>query len=332
MTNPMTELKHRFVETNGIRMHIAEQGQGPCVLLCHGFPETWYSWRHQLPALADAGFHAIAPDLRGYGDTAQPLEIDQYSIFHLVGDMVGLLDALQADDAVIVGNDWGATLAWQAALMRPDRFRAVAAFGVPMMGRPPMPPSKLFPRTNEMLFYTLYFQTPGIAEKEFERDARVTLRKLFFAASGDAGPRKVGDDTPNPFGMVSVSRGLLAPLPEPASLPSWLMKADLDIVAEAFAKSGFNGGLNFYRNMDRNWELQSSLNGLKVMQPALYLVGERDVGLSIPGMREIIAAMPHLVPMLKETIFIPEGGHWIQQEKPAEINLALLSFLKGLSM
>ncbi len=323
-------MKHGIVSTNGINMHVAEQGEGPVVLLCHGFPETWYSWRHQLSALAEAGFHSIAPDLRGYGKTQQPEKIDQYTLFHLVGDMVGLLDILDIEKAVIVGNDWGATLAWQAALLRPDRFRAVVALGVPLMGQPPVPPTQIFPQTADELFYTLYFQTPGVAEKEFEQDVRLTLRKLLFAASGDAGPRRQNDGTPNPFGMVSRSAGLLTALPNPQQLPSWLSESDLNVYTGAFTESGFRGGLNFYRNLDRNWELQPCLVGLKVEVPALYMVGQRDVGLSIPGMEQIIAEMPNLAPKLTQTIRVPESGHWLQQEDPQEVSKALISFLQHL--
>jgi len=218
----MTDLRHRLVEVNGLKMHLAEQGEGPLVLLCHGFPETWYSWRHQLPCLAEAGFRAVAPDLRGYGGTDRPEGIDHYTILDLVGDIVGLLEVLNVDEAFIVGSDWGATIAWHAALLRPDLFRGMVALGVPMMGQPPVPPTSIFPQTTEELFYSLYFQIAGLAEEEFEQDGRLTLRKILFSASGDSGPRKENHGTPNPFGMVSRKSGLLAPLPDPASLPSWL--------------------------------------------------------------------------------------------------------------
>ena len=329
----MNEPTHRTVEANGLRTSLAEQGTGPLVLLCHGFPETSYAWRHQLAALAEAGYHAVAPDLRGHGGTERPEQVDQYTLWHLVGDLVGLLDALGVETAaMIVGNDWGATLAWQAALVRPDRFRAVAAFGVPMMAPPPVPPTRVFPRTEDARFYTLYFQEPGLAEAEFEADVRLTLRKLLFAASGEAGPRREGNGTPNPFGMVSRRAGLLAPLPVPDTLPAWLTEADLDEYVRAFTTSGFRGGLNFYRNLDRNWELQRALAGLKVTVPALYLVGERDPGRAMPGMQETIAAMPTLVPELRGSEVITACGHWAPQERPCEVNAALLSFLRdGLS-
>src|SRR5580692_310390 len=179
------QLQHRTIDTNGIRMHIAEAGTGPLVVLCHGFPESWYSWRHQLGALAAAGFRAVAPDMRGYGQTARPDEIDQYTLLHLVGDMVGLLDALGASTAVITGHDWGGPVAWHAALLRPDRFRAVIGLSVPYRPRGQVRPTTVMPQTDDALFYQLYFQKPGVAEAEFERDPRLTLRQILYSVSGD---------------------------------------------------------------------------------------------------------------------------------------------------
>jgi pimeloyl-ACP methyl ester carboxylesterase len=324
------EISQKMLDVNDIRMHVAEQGDGPAVLFCHGFPESWYSWRHQMAALSESGYRAIAPDLRGCGQTTQPLEIDKYTILHLVGDMVCLLDALKIETAVIVGSDWGATIAWHAALLRPDRFRAVVALAVPMMGQPPVPPTKIFPQTEESLFYTLYFQTPGIAEAEFERDVCLTLRRLLFAASGEAGARQQGDDTPNPFGMVSRDRGLLADLPDPNMLPSWLTQVDLDVFVDSFSSSGFRGALNYYRNLDRNRELLAPFNKLQVLVPALFLIGERDSGLTIPGMDNMISEMTNLVPLLRESVVLPATGHWAQQERPHLLNSALVSFLQTL--
>jgi pimeloyl-ACP methyl ester carboxylesterase len=324
------DITHKMLDVNDIRMHVAEQGRGPAVLFCHGFPESWYSWRHQMSALSESGYRAIAADLRGYDQTTQPVEIDQYTILDSVGDMVCLLDALKIDTAVIGGSDWGATVAWHAALLRPDRFTAVAALAVPMMGQPPAPPTKIFPQTENSLFYTLYFQTPGIAEAEFERDVCLTLRKLLFAASGEAGARHQGDATPNPFGMVSRDRGLLADLPDPNTLPSWLTQADLDVFVDAFSSSGFRGALNYYRNLDRNQELLAPFNKVQVLVPALFLTGERDSGLAIPGMDKIISEMINLVPFLRERVVLPATGHWAQQEQPHLVNSALVSFLETL--
>lgn len=318
----------RFIETGTIRMHVTEAGKGPLVLLCHGFPETSHAWRHQLPALAAAGFRAVAPDLRGYGFSDSPQAVDEFTVFHLVGDMVALLDALGEETAVIVGNDWGATVAWQAALMRPDRFRKIIAMGVPMMERPPVPPTQLFPRTAEELLYVLYFQEPGMAERELEEDVRTTLRKILFAASGEAGPRREGDGTPNPFGMVSRRSGLLASLPNPAEMPVWLTAADLERMVEAFTHSGFRGSLNYYRNLDRNWQLQASLEGRRIEVPALFLAGERDPGLAMPGMQEIVAGMGELVPGLVKTVVVPGCGHWLPQERPELVSRAIIDFAR----
>lgn len=322
-------MRETLIETRTISMSLIEAGEGPLVLFCHGFPEGKRAWRHQVAALAAAGYRAVAPDMRGYGGSDAPARQDQYTVVHAVGDMVALMDALGEERAVIVGHDWGATVAWQAALMRPDRFRAVAALGVPMMGLPPLPPSRIFPQSEEALFYTLYFNEPGVADAEFARDPRLTLVRILHAASGEAGPRLQGDGTPNPFGMVRRAAGLLADLPEPAALPAWLPEEELDLLAEAFAASGFTGALNWYRNLDRNFELQQAMAGARVAVPALFLTGERDTGLAIPGMTDIIAAMPALVPDLRGSEVIPGAGHWLQQERPEAVTDALLGFLKG---
>jgi pimeloyl-ACP methyl ester carboxylesterase len=318
------------IDVHGNRLSCLHAGEGPAVVLCHGFPETAYAWRHQIAALAAAGYRAIAPDLRGYGDSFQPLDAADYTLFDVAGDIVGLLDALPIDRAVVVGNDWGATLAWQLAQLRPDRVAGVAAFGVPMMGRAPMPPTGLFPQSADTLFYTLYFQVPGVAEREFEADVRTTLTKLYANAAGEAGPRAPDDGTPNPFGMVSRADGLLAGLPLPASLPGWLTEADLDAYVASYETSGFRGGLNWYRNLDRNWALQAALDGVKVTVPALYAVGARDTGLSMPGMDAIIAAMPTLVPDLRGSHMVPDAGHWLPQERPDAVNALLLPFIRRL--
>ena len=247
----MTEFNQRTIESNGLRVHLTEAGSGPLVVLCHGFPESWYSWRHQLRALAEAGFHAVAPDMRGYGRTDAPVEIEKYTVLHMVGDMVGLLDALGAERAVIAGHDWGAPIAWYSALLRADRFRAVIGLSVPYWPRGPVQPTTLMPQNDDALFYQLYFQKPRVAEAEFESDPRTAIRNLLYAASGDA-PRGESRGA-LPLGMVPRRGGFLSNLQAPASLPNWLTEADLDFYAAEFARTGFRGGLNWYRNIDRNW-------------------------------------------------------------------------------
>ena len=325
----MLELKHRFVETNGIRMHIAECGTGPLVVLCHGFPESWYSWRYQLQALAEAGFHVVAPDMRGYGQTDRPDAIDQYTLLHLTGDMVGLLDALNAEKAVIAGHDWGAPVAWHCALLRPDRFRAVIALSVPFWSRLPIPPTSLMPQTEDALFYQLYFQAPGVAEAEFEHDVRRSIRSMLSSASGHA-PRRQNDDIPRNVGMVPRQGGFLSHLADPASLPPWLTEADVDFYTTEFTRTGFRGGLNRYRNIDRSWELLASFAGSRVSVPALYIAGDRDLVLAFRGMDQIIANLAHFVPQLRRTLILPGCGHWTQQERPLEVNNAMIGFLQQL--
>jgi pimeloyl-ACP methyl ester carboxylesterase len=307
---------HRFVTANRIRIHLAEQGQGPLVVLCHGFPESWYSWRHQLNALADAGFHAVAPDMRGYGQTDRPEDIDRYTLMHLVGDMVGVVDALRVDSAVIAGHDWGATVAWHAALLRPDRFRAVIAMSVPFRPRGTVRPTSAMPQTDDALYYQLYFQKPGVAEAELERDVRDTFRRLFSATvCPEAWPRNGGWLT----GRVVAS-----------SFPSWLTEADLEFYAAEFARTGFRGGLNWYRNLDRNWELLAPYAGMRVSVPALFVAGDRDPVLSFPEMNAAVKDLPHSVHRLRKTITLPGCGHRTQQERPREVSAAMIEFLKTL--
>jgi pimeloyl-ACP methyl ester carboxylesterase len=323
----MGAIQHRTVDTNGIRMSIAEQGVGPTVVLCHGFPESWYSWRHQLTTLADAGYHAVAPDMRGYGGTDRPDAIEQYTLLHLVGDMVGLLDALGVASAVIAGHDWGAPVAWHAALLRPDRFRAVIGLSVPFWPRGSIRPTTAMPQTDDAHFYQLYFQAPGVAEAELERDVRATMRRILYWASGDA---PSGATASGPVGMVPRQGGLLSGLPDPSTLPPWLTEADLDLYTAEFTRTGFRSGLNWYRNIDRSWELLAPFAGARVTVPALYIAGDRDLVVAFPGMDRLIPNLTRLVPDLRKTIMLPGCGHWTQQERPQEVNAAVLEFLASL--
>jgi len=329
----MSETTQRMIESNGIRLNIAEQGKGPLVLLCHGFPESWYSWRHQIEALAAAGFRAVAPDMRGYGKSDAPEAIDQYTIFHLVGDLVGLLDALEAPTAVIVGHDWGASIAWQAARLRPDRFRAVAALSVPFRPRGPVRPTSVMPQTADAQFYMLYFQNPGVAEAELERDPRATVRNMLYGASGDGAAARAAaassGASPN-LGMVPKGGGFLRGSGAPATLPAWLSEADIDFYAGEFKRSGFRGGLNYYRNIDRNWELTAAFADVKVTVPALYVAGDRDMVVSFPGTDQLLANLKQFVPALRNIQMLPGCGHWTQQERPGEVSAAIIDFVRGL--
>jgi pimeloyl-ACP methyl ester carboxylesterase len=309
----------RVIESNGIRLNIAEQGNGPLVLLCHGFPESWYSWRHQIGALAAAGFRAVAPDMRGYGKSDAPEAIDQYTIFHLVGDLVGLLDALEAKTAVIVGHDWGAGIAWQAARLRPDRFRAVAALSVPFRPRSPARPTSVMPQTANAQFYQLYYQEAGVAEAELERDPRISVRNMLYWASGEGAAAiraaAATSGTAPDIGMVPRGGGMLRGLGAPATLPAWLSEADVDFYAEEFKRSGFRGPLNYYRNVDRNWELMAAFADVLVTVPALYVAGDRDMVVSFPGTNQLLANLKHFVPALRNIQMLAGCGHWTQQER-----------------
>lgn len=326
----MFDPKHYIVESNGIRIHVAEQGDGPVVLFCHGFPETWYSWRHQLPALAEAGFRAVAPDMRGYGETESPTAIDQYTLLHLVGDMVSLLDALHVEKAVIVGHDWGAPVAWHAALLRPDRFRGVVGLSVPFLPLGQVYTSSQLPETEDAIFYQAYFQAPGVAEADMEHDIRLSVRSVLYTLSGDFPVPQATPGAPR-VGMIPKQGGMLATRINPASLPPWISEAEANVYVEQFSKSGYRGGLNWYRNIDRNRELLSAFNGLTVNVPALYAAGDRDVVLAFQGMDDVIAALSRNVPLLQQTVLFPGCGHWTQQERPNEVNTVLLEFLKAIA-
>ena len=319
----MAEIKHRSVRTIGITMHLAEQGEGPLVVLCHGFPEFWYSWRHQLPALAAAGFHAVAPDQRGYGRTDRPEPIEAYDLFQLTGDIVGLVQALGQEQAVIVGHDWGAPVAWFCGLLRPDVFRAVGLLSVPYHPRDNVRPTdRMRALAGENQFYQLYFQEPGKAEAELEADTRRSVRMFLYSASGDPPPEKRWRF------LFGKGETLLSIGWEPDTLPAWLTEQDVEAFAAEFTRTGFRGGLNWYRNLDRMWELTPFLNGAKLRQPTLFVAGERDV--TITMYRDAFEALPQTVPGLRQRVLLPGAGHWIQQERAEEVNRLLVDFLKGL--
>jgi pimeloyl-ACP methyl ester carboxylesterase len=319
----VNELQQHAVTANGIRIHLAEQGTGRLVLLCHGFPEGRYSWRDQLPALAAAGYRAVAPDMRGYGRTQAPPEISSYSILDIVGDVVGLVAALGEKQAIIIGHDWGAAIAWHAALFRPDVFPAVAALSVPFRQRGPAPPLQMLRKAGQLNHYWFQFQEPGVAEAQFERDPRASLRRMLYSISGDA-PRETRELTLQP------GKGWLANTIDPEHLPAWLTEADLDHMAAEFSRSGFRGGLNWYRNIDRNWELTAPWAGASIHQPAMFLAGSVDPIITSGSGAAAVQALPHTVPGLRRTLLIDGAGHFIQQERPQIVNEALIEFLRAL--
>ena len=308
----------RSISANGIEIFLLEQGEGPLVVLCHGWPELSYSWRHQIQALAAAGFHVAAPDMRGFGRTSAPADIAAYSIFDHVGDMVALVAALGEKQAIIVGHDWGAPVAWHAALFRPDVFSAVAGMSVPPPSRGRGRPLDTLRESGITNFYWQYFQTPGVAEREFERDVDVTMRSLLGRGFSD----------PSASLFIEDGKGFLGDISAIRPLPDWLSEADLSYFSEAYRKSGFRGGLNWYRNIDRNWELTAPWQGAQIHQPSLFIAGSNDsVITSLIGAKRV-ADMERILPNLKQKLIIDGAGHWIQQERADEVNGALVAFLK----
>jgi pimeloyl-ACP methyl ester carboxylesterase len=309
----------RTIAVNGIEMFLLEQGEGPLVVLCHGWPELSYSWRHQLSALAAAGFHVVAPDMRGFGRTSAPTEIEAYSIFHHVGDMVALVAALGETQAVIVGHDWGAPVAWHAAMFRPDVFTGVAGLSVPPPVRGRGRPLETLRQSGITNFYWHYFQPPGVAEAEFERDVALTMRTVLAGR---------GFSDPSAHQFVEEGKGFLAGGNRDRPLPDWLTEADLAYFAKIYTQSGFRGGLNWYRNIDRNWELTAAWQDAQIRQPSLFLAGSKDgVITGLIGAKRL-ADMERVLTNLKAKIILDGAGHWVQQERPDEVNAALIAFLK----
>ncbi|MCX6522881.1 MAG: alpha/beta hydrolase [Actinobacteria bacterium] len=308
------------------RVHCVEAGEGPLVLLVHGFPESWYSWRHQIPAIAAAGFRTVAIDVRGYGRSSKPLAVEDYRMVRLVADNVGLVAALGAETATIIGHDWGAPIAWNSAMLRPDVFTAVAGLSVPFA-----PPSEIKPSTamramaGDEEFYVEYFQEPGRAEAEIEADIRDWVLGFMFSGSGDA-------PLPDP------SKGTIATIPRGARMKDrfsrpeadlpWLTAADVDAYTSEFEYSGLRGPLNRYRNVDRDWEDLAGFRGAKIDVPSLFIGGDRD-GPTVWG-APAIAAFGRTLPQLRRSIILEGCGHWTQQERPDQVNEALVDFLRSL--
>ena len=317
-----TEIESRFIEANGLTHHYLTAGQGPVVMLCHGFPELSWSWRHQIPALAAAGYRVIAPDLRGYGDTKGPADPEAYTNLHVVGDLVAMLDALGEQQAVIVGHDWGSPIAWLATTLRPDRFRAVASLSVMNGPRMPLPPPE-FAKANGMAdLYWLYFQLPGLAEADMERDTRETFLRLMYGVSGDAARRGESWNL-----RVDHKVGLVNALVRPAALPSWLTEEDLQRYASTYARTGFTTSLNWYRCMSRSWEHSAAWADVKVTVPAFFIGGKDDPTLT--QLQRGTEMMRAVVPNLRDVVMV-DAGHWVQQEDPEAVSNGLIGFLKGL--
>ena len=313
------QIRERTLQTNGVDLHVLDAGDGVPVVLAHGFPELAYSWRHQIPALAAAGYRVLAPDQRGYGRSSRPEAIEDYDILHLAGDLIALVDDLGEERAVFVGHDWGSIIVWQLAQLYPERVAGVVGMSVPFVPRPPMPPVQLMRQAlGDAFFYMLYFQEPGVADANLAQDARTTMTRMLagFRTSDDASAAVIMF-APDP------EKGFVERLPDVDTLPDWLSQAELDHYVEEFSRTGFTGGINWYRNLDRNWELTPQLADGRVTVPSLFISGRLDPVL-------LMASPDAAVGFLDDhrgNVFVDDAGHWVQQEKPEEVNAALVSFL-----
>ena len=325
-TSPVEGVKFRMIKSNGLNMRIAEMGdEGPLILLVHGWPESWYSWRHQITALANAGYRVVAPDMRGYGETDAPSNVDDYDIVHLAGDMVGILDALDEEKAIMVGHDWGAIVAWHSVLLHPERFSSLIAMSVPYSGRPKQSLMEGWKATyGDNFFYILYHNEPGgIAEAEYDSDPRGILSRLYLSPKS---PR----EAPTITNRSRSAGGWIGRLGAPKGLPSWLTEEDLDYIVSQFENAGFRGGINYYRNFQRNWEITENLQDVKVKVPTLFIAGEKDMVIAHATAEDLTRGMNRAVDDLRGVVLIPDIGHWVQQEAPEQTNVAMLKFLKEL--
>ena len=318
MTERVTE---RVIATNGVQLRTLEAGRrgDPLVVPAHGFPELAYSWRHQIPVLAAAGYHVLAPDQRGYGGSSRPKAVEDYNIVALTADLIGLLDDADAEHAAFVGHDWGAIVAWNMPLLHPDRVAAVAGLGGPPVPRSRKPPTQAW---REMLgdtfFYILYFQEPGVADADLARDPATTMRRIL------AGARPPGEQ--DPAMLHPGPQGLIERLPEPPNLPHWLRQSELDHYTAEFSRTGFTGALNWYRNFDRNWELTAHTPASTITAPSLFITGAEDPVLQFTATDRAAK----LISGPYREMIIEGAGHWIQQERPDDVNQALLDLLSGL--
>ncbi len=317
----------RLIESNGITLRIVEAGSGPLVVLVHGWPESWYSWRHQIQPLAAAGYHVVVPDMRGYGGSSRPPNIEDYDIRQLTADVAGIVPAVGATQAIVIGHDWGAPIAWQSALLYPETFTAVIGMSVVYSGRADRRPVvKLRQDADEDFFYTSYFQTPSVAETEFDANPRQLISRLYTS-------RSPGTPThpPEVTDTRASAGGWLPRLGEPVRLPDWLSEEDLSYYTAQFEAAGFVGGINYYRNSARNWDLTSALAGAKIRQPALFLAGDLDIVNRGASRDELAARMQPHFEDLRDVILLPGIGHRVQQQAPEETNQIVLEFLASIN-
>ena len=326
--SPIDGVSFRFTESNGITLRIAEMGEsGPLLLLAHGWPESWYSWRHQIVSLANAGYRVVAPDMRGFGESEAPPNVDDYDVMHTSADLVGILDALGEETAVLVGHDWGAIVAWQTVLMHPTRFTALINMSVPYRGRPAQSPmDRMRQAAGDNFHYIVYHNEPGGgAEAEYDANPRGLISHVYLgiAANSETLPPKVTDPLRSAGGWIDR-------LGAPIRLPEWLTENDLNYIVSQFEKAGFRGGVNYYRNFHRNWEITEHLADVKITIPTLFIAGEEDFVIGGATKEQLTASMSGVVEGLRDVVLIPNTGHWVQQEAPQATTAAMLEFLNSL--
>jgi pimeloyl-ACP methyl ester carboxylesterase len=320
----MQTRKFQFIETNGIRLRAVVEGDGPLVVFIHGWPESWYSYRHQIDPIREAGYRVVVLDVRGYGGSDKPQPIEAYSMKELTADVAGVIAAFGGGPAILVGHDWGGPIVWTTSILYRPLVRAVAGLSVPYLGRPRRPLAEMFRQLyteRERFFYQVYFQEPGVAEQELEADIPVTLRKTYYSASGDLTQQQAGL-----VGRKTKFAKFLDDMIDPSPLPKWLTEEDVAYYAEQFRAGGFRGPLNRYRNSERDWEELPQLATEKVTQPALYMAGERDPVLNfVPG-RNMFDVVDRYYLDLRKKLLVPGVGHWLQQEAPDVVTRELLEF------
>lgn len=326
MSTILDRVTFRTVATNGVELRVAVMGEGPLVIMVHGWPESWYSWRHQMGPVADAGYQVAAIDVRGYGGSSKPHPVEAYDMESLTGDVAGLIPALGHETAILMGHDWGAPIVWNTALLHPARVSAVAGLSVPYLGPGPAPfidiVSQVFTAKGRF-FYQVYFQDEGVGEAELEADVRGGLRRVYYAISGDAPDGTWPTDKPH-------GATLLERLPDPDPFPAWLTEADIDYYVGEFERSGFRGPLNRYRNHRRDFALLDAQPDKRIHQPALYIGGTRDLVLKMLPGKDMVASMKPLMPNLSDAVLLDGIGHWTQQEAPEQVNRLLLEWLNEL--
>lgn len=316
--------EHHYAQINGLRQHIVTCGAGPAVLFCHGFPDEWRVWRHQMRAVAEAGFTAIAPDLRGFGETDAPRDPHAYTAVDVIGDCVGILDHFAIPTAVIVGHDWGAGASWAAPVLRPDRFSAVATLSVPYGRRAPKSLPDLLVEAGQHDAYMLYFSRPGPADEELDADPETFLHRLFYTLSG----AYQGD--PLARMRVAETGRLTDSLVAPPGPLTWFDDAEMTRYVENFRRRGFTSALNTYRSLHRGWELLAAWADLPLVVPALFIYGEKELVTRFPGRAQAIENFTQMVPRALAPVMVPGAGHWVQLEAPEAVNAPLVAFLESL--